>query len=100
MLLGALLLATSPVQPWYGVALLAVATLAGRPWWAAVVVAAYPYYFAVILDQPHAVGLGRIAYGTALVVVVASVASSSRTLHPRHPRRLSAAQPPAGDLRA
>lgn len=88
VLLGALLLATSPVQTWYGVALLAVATLAGRPWWAAVVVAAYPYYFAVILDQPHAVGLGRIAYGTALVVVVASVASSSRTLLPStSPRR-------------
>jgi hypothetical protein len=73
-LIGTLLLAASPVQPWYAVALLAVATVAVRPWWVAVLVAGYPYFFAVILDHPQVVVLGRVAYGAALVVVVATVA--------------------------
>jgi Glycosyltransferase family 87 len=71
-LLGALLLATSPVQPWYAVTLLAVATVAGAPWWAAVVVAGYPYFFAIILEDRHATGHGQVAYGLALLVVVAA----------------------------
>lgn len=78
-LLGALLLAASPVQPWYAVALLAVATVAGRPWWVVVLVAGYPYYFAVILDHPQAPALGRVAYGTALVVVVAGALLRTRS---------------------
>ena len=69
-ILGALLLAVTPVQPWYAVTLLAVATVAGAPAWAAVAVAGYPYFFAVILDSPHAVALGRLSYGVALAVVV------------------------------
>ncbi len=73
-LLGALLLAASPVQPWYAVALLAVATVAVRPWWVAVLVAGYPYFFAVILDHPQVVVLGRVAYGAALVVVATAAA--------------------------
>jgi len=77
LLLGAVLLASSPVQPWYAVSLLAVATVAGRPWWAGVAVAGYPYFFAVILADRHAVGIGEMAYGTALaaVVVGASIAA-------------------------
>ncbi|MDP9451953.1 MAG: glycosyltransferase 87 family protein [Actinomycetota bacterium] len=71
--LGALLVATSPVQPWYAVALLAVATVAVQPVWAAVAAAGYPYYFAVILDHPHAALIGRLAYSTALVAVVVAV---------------------------
>ena len=66
--LGAVLLAASPVQPWYGVTLLAVATVAGASWWAAVVAAGYPYFFAVILDYGHATGLGQAAYGGALEI--------------------------------
>ncbi|MBW3641594.1 MAG: DUF2029 domain-containing protein [Actinobacteria bacterium] len=80
-LLGALLLATSPVQPWYAVALLAAATVAVRPWWGAVMVAGYPYYFSVILDHPFAVVLGRLTYVTALVVIVAG-AWRSRAVRP------------------
>ena len=77
-LLGAGLLAASPVQPWYAVTLLAVATVAARPRWVAVLVAGYPYYFAVILDHPHTVALGRLGYGAALVVVVAAALRQRR----------------------
>lgn len=76
-LLGALLLAVTPVQPWYAVTLLAVATVAAVPAWVAVAVAGYPYFFAVILDAPHAVAIGRVSYGLALLVVV--LGSRSRT---------------------
>jgi len=69
-LLGALLLAVTPVQPWYAVTLLAVATVAGLPAWAAVAVAGYPYFFALILDAPQVVTIGRLSYGLALAVVI------------------------------
>ena len=67
--LGAALLAATPVQPWYAVMLLAVATVAVEPWWALVAAAGYPYYFAVILDAPHTVAIGRVSYGVALAGV-------------------------------
>jgi hypothetical protein len=70
-LLGALLLAVTPVQPWYAVTLLAVATVAVAPMWSAVALAGYPYFFAVLLDSPHAVAIGRVSYGLAVVAVVA-----------------------------
>lgn len=69
-LMGALLLAVTPVQPWYAVTLVAVATVAAAPVWLAVALAGYPYFFAVILDSPRAVEIGRLGYGLALVAVV------------------------------
>jgi hypothetical protein len=96
-LIGALLLAASPVQPWYAVALLAVATVAVRPWWVAVLVAGYPYFFAIILDHPHTVVLGRVAYGAALIVVVVGAARrvrGHRSMRSRSPARWWS--PPAG----
>jgi glycosyl transferase family 87 len=69
VLMGALLLAASPVQPWYAVALIAFATLAVEPAWAAVVAAGYPYFFAVILLHPQRVGIGQLAYGLTAVAV-------------------------------
>lgn len=69
-LLGALLLAVTPVQPWYAVTLLAVVTVAVRPAWSAVAAAGYPYFFAVILDAPRVVDIGRLSYGLALAVVL------------------------------
>jgi hypothetical protein len=65
VIMGTLLLAASPVQPWYAVTLLAFATLAVEPQWGAVVVAGYPYFFAVILLHPQRVGIGQLAYGLA-----------------------------------
>ena len=70
VLVGALLLAVTPVQPWYAVTLLAVATVAAKPAWSAVAVAGYPYFFAVLLDSAHAVAVGRLSYGVALAVLV------------------------------
>ena len=67
--LGALLLAVTPVQPWYALTLLAVARVPATPAWSAVVLAGYPYFFAVILNSPHAVAIGRVSYGLALVAV-------------------------------
>ncbi len=79
VLVGAVLLAASPVQPWYAVLLLALAAIAGRPAWAAVAVAGYPYFFAVILADRHASGLGEAAYGAALVVVIVAAARRRRS---------------------
>ena len=73
VLMGTLLLAASPVQPWYGVTLLAFATLAAEPVWATVVAAGYPYFFAVILLHPHRVGIGQVAYGLAAAAVGGAV---------------------------
>jgi hypothetical protein len=70
VIMGTLLLAASPVQPWYAVTLLAFATLAVEPQWAAVVAAGYPYFFAVILLQPQRVGIGQVAYGVAAIAAV------------------------------
>ncbi|MDQ4131622.1 MAG: glycosyltransferase 87 family protein [Actinomycetota bacterium] len=71
VLLGAALLAATPNQPWYAVTLLAVATVAAQPRWALVAAAAYPLYFGVILDVPHAVAVGQLSYSVALAGVVA-----------------------------
>jgi hypothetical protein len=78
LLLGAVFLATSPVQPWYAVALLAVATVAARPSWVLVVIAAYPYFFAVILANAHAVGIGQFCYTAAWISVVGAAAARAR----------------------
>jgi hypothetical protein len=69
-LMGAVLLAASPVQPWYVVTLLALATVAVQRRWIVVLIAAYPYFFAVILDFRHTVGLGQFAYAAALLVII------------------------------
>ena len=69
-ILAALFLATTPVQPWYSTSLLAVGALAGMPAVAAIALAGYPYFFAVILDHPHAVAIGRTSYAIAAMVLV------------------------------
>jgi len=69
VLLAAVFLTATPVQPWYACSLLAVATLTSWPWWAAVNAAGYPYFFAVILDDPHPAGLGRACYAVGLAVL-------------------------------
>lgn len=69
-LTGTLLLAASPVQPWYAVTLLAFATLAVTPQWTAVLAAGYPYFFAVILLHPNRVGIGQLVYAAAAAVAL------------------------------
>ena len=69
--LGALLLIVTPVQPWYAVTLAGLGCLADVPWWTLVAVAGEPYYATVILDDPHQVLVGRLAYGLAALGIVA-----------------------------
>ena len=71
IVLVALFLVTTPVQPWYAVSAVALGSLAGWPAPVAVVLAGYPYYFAVILDYGHGVRLAQLCYGAALAFVVA-----------------------------
>ena len=71
VLLGTLLLAASPVQPWYAVTLLAFAALAVEPKWSVIVAAGYPYFFAVVLLHPNRTGIGQLAYGLAAAAVAA-----------------------------
>jgi hypothetical protein len=85
IVLCALFLVTTPVQPWYAVSLAAMACIAGWPEVIAVVVAGYPYFFAVILDYRHTVVLGRISYAAALVVLLAGVVSRRRQARPTDP---------------
>jgi Glycosyltransferase family 87 len=73
VLMGTLLLAVSPVQPWYAVTLLAFAALAVEPVWAVVMAAGYPYFFAVILLHPQRVGIGQLSYGLAATAVAVAL---------------------------
>jgi hypothetical protein len=82
LIMGTLLLAASPVQPWYAVTLLAFAALAAEARWAAVTVAGYPYFFAVILLHSNRVGIGQLAYGLAAIAVAAAAARSMRRCRP------------------
>ena len=72
LLLGAALLIATPVQPWYGLPLAALAALTGRPAWLAVPAAAYPAFFAVVPDGPSAGAArnGSLAFGAALLVLL------------------------------
>jgi hypothetical protein len=70
VLYGALLLLTTPVQPWYAVGLGALCVCAGRPEWLAVGIAGYAPYFAAVLNDDIA-GDGRLSYGLAAAFVLA-----------------------------
>lgn len=79
VMMGTLLVVASPVQPWYAVTLLALATLAVQPRWSVLVAAGYPYFFAVILLHPNRLGIGQLAYGVAGAAVVAATIRIERT---------------------
>lgn len=87
VLVGTLLLAASPVQPWYAVTLLAFAALAVEPVWAVVVAAGYPYFMAVILLHPQRVGIGQLAYGLAAMTVAAALSLRGSSATGRSMRR-------------
>jgi len=72
LLFGAVLLVATPVQPWYGLPLAALAALAGRAAWLAVPAAAYVAFFAVVPagPSPEASRQGSIAFALALLVVL------------------------------
>ncbi|WP_261556211.1 glycosyltransferase 87 family protein [Frankia tisae] len=69
---GAAFLVATPVQPWYGVLLAALAVVAGRLEWLAVAAAAYPVYVSLFTDLPGDAWTLRVAsYSIAAVVVLA-----------------------------
>ena len=76
-LLAGVFLLVTPVQPWYALLLVALVALSG--WWPglAVAAAAYPLFFATILDGPGEL-VGRLSYGAAAVVVAVSAAAAAR----------------------
>jgi hypothetical protein len=69
VVLVALILVTTPIQPWYAVTAAGLGALTGRSWLVALGLAAEPYYAAVILADPHQVAAGRISYGVALTII-------------------------------
>lgn len=81
LLLGALLLVATPVQPWYAVSVAALGVLDRAWWWAVLAMVAWPYYAAVVLDDPDAPSLGRAGYALALAAVLG--ATLARRLHER-----------------
>ena len=76
-LLVVLLLLVTPVQPWYGLLLLGCAAAAGAWWALPVTLAAYPLYFAAVLDGDQVL-LGRIGYATAAVVTARLLVEARR----------------------
>ena len=74
LLLGALLLVATPVQPWYAVSVAALGLLDRSWWWAVLAVVAWPYYVAVILDHPEAELIGQATYAVALAVIAVVLA--------------------------
>lgn len=72
LLLGSALLVATPVQPWYGLPIAALAALAVRPVWLAIPLAAYPTFFAVVPAGPSegAARLGSACFAAALVAIV------------------------------
>ena len=86
LLLGAALLVATPVQPWYGLPLAALAALSGRAVWLAIPAAAYPVFFAVVPagSSDGAARLGSVCFGAALLAVV--VASRRWTADPGQPQ--------------
>jgi hypothetical protein len=81
-LLGALLLVTTPVQPWYALPLIAVAALDGAWWWLAVAAAGYPLFFHALEGIPlpgsPAIEVGRLAYAAGLATVLAGAVVAAR----------------------
>jgi hypothetical protein len=95
LLLGAALLLSSPVQPWYGLPLVALAALAARPVWAVVPALTYPLFFAVIDTGPSpAVSrVGTACYLAALAVLLVAA------LRRRFPAIGDCRSPAGGDRR-
>ncbi|SBW18018.1 putative membrane protein [Candidatus Protofrankia californiensis] len=74
-LVGAAFLVATPVQPWYGILLVALAILAGRLEWLAVAAAGHPVYVSLFTDLPGDARTLRVSSYTvaALVVLIATL---------------------------
>ena len=88
-LLAAVVLVSTPVQPWYAVVLGGIGVLAAAPELMLAALAGEPYYAAVILGARHQVAVGRVAYLAALLGV-AAVAWRRRAITRPAPRSVPA----------
>ena len=77
-LLTALLLVVTPVQPWYAALAAGLGALAGAPWLLILGLAGETYYANTVLNDPHQLAYGRLAYGVALVTIVYCAAVTLR----------------------
>ncbi|WP_047224905.1 hypothetical protein [Protofrankia sp. BMG5.30] len=86
-LVGAAFLIATPVQPWYGILLVALAVLAGQLEWLAVAAAGHPVYVSLFTDLPGDARTLRVLSYTvaALVVLVAALLRRRRRgIQPPH----------------
>lgn len=85
VLLATALLVATPVQPWYGLSLAALAALAGQLRWLAVSLAAYPLYFAIIPAGPNsgASRLGQAVFAAAALVLLGAWWLDRQRVRPR-----------------
>ncbi|GAB3954115.1 hypothetical protein GCM10029976_095720 [Kribbella albertanoniae] len=87
-LYGAALLIATPTYPWYGVPLVALAALSGRPEWIAVPLAAYLAYATVGHDSRQ----GLIYLTAAAIVVIATTVRHRSVAAKQFDARLTANQ--------
>jgi len=92
-LYGALLLLTTPVQPWYALGLGALGVVAGRPEWLAVGMAGYAPYVAAVVDG-DIVRAGRISYAAAVLIVAAAALTRHAAARRQTPARRRRTTPP------
>ncbi|CAJ60289.1 glycosyltransferase 87 family protein [Frankia alni] len=80
---GAAFLVATPVQPWYGVLLAALAVVAGRLEWLAVAAAAHPVYLSLFTDLPGDAWTLRVtSYAMAAAIVLAATGLRHRLTVP------------------
>lgn len=75
-LMAGVLLVVTPVQPWYALLLLALATLAQAPAFLPLALAAYPLFFTTVLAGPGPT-VGRVSYALAGLALLAGLSSGS-----------------------
>lgn len=98
VVLTVLIAVTTPVQPWYAVAVAGIAAVAGAPLLLLVPLAGEVYYAAVILQAPHRVAVGRLAYGIPIAALVALACLRWIQVRTRRPSGRMAAGSPPPDL--
>lgn len=94
-LLTLLVFVTTPVQPWYAVAVAGVGAFIAAPWLLVVAAAVEPYYAVVVLNDPQQLSVGRAGYA-ASALVVSAVLIARRLRGPAQPSIPMAGVPTAG----
>ncbi|WP_131764808.1 glycosyltransferase 87 family protein [Candidatus Protofrankia californiensis] len=91
-LVGAAFLVATPVQPWYGILLVALAILAGRLEWLAVAAAGHPVYVSLFTDLPGDARTLRVSSYTVAALVVLSATLLRQRQRDTRPLHISAGE--------